>query len=331
MQSPGTKIQRRNQGSGSNKKESEDIHFLTKTLPRQIVFLDLDFKNDYDSMILFAEYLLRFYEANLPKELEDLSFNKNDTLVYGVKELIGNLTPIIIHYGDFISRKTLYFYEPIDSLCQSLFYFEMSFVDLNIPDNIKIGIAQVYYKIFSFFDVSLNDLNKESLTNELYFFNIDFVEEDEEFDYRDYDEYLNKAFEEIEKYNELLKGNFYLDNQYEDFKDLHSIIKNLLDFDMGNISSLSFSDIVFNEDEISLAESFVPLFNRGSKTSDLIENHYTHNISESGGNAGQERLYAKWTMNKNSLRLVNKTKIKKIESFEKNLCDFLQNIYKLLE
>ena len=248
-----SKLPIRNDGKFSRKNQSEDIHQLVKQfVPRtysDLKILDSLTNVTQEDLILYTRLLVKFLEKDYPQALKEVNdkqkYSENNLLIDAVYDIESEMSS---HYYniDFSDWNTGYIHveEWMTFLGGTIFGFNFNFVEMDISENLKIGIAKVLKKIMEYaghYKWSANFLNDYYTYEMEYIF--DMVQED---DYPGKEkEFLKEIESTAKEVKKIMKKVFKYSNMKfnktipfmpVNDQEIHERILRILDFDMNLIT-----------------------------------------------------------------------------------------------
>lgn len=344
-----TKIRARNLRSAGAAEKSKDVHFLTRNLPRQIESVIPDLP--YEHMITYGEYLVLFMETfvkeDYVKEFMDPDKNlffEKDSLVSAIKTLedtLVNYVQIRVYIPeDDVSDFRVEIIQASPVYQTTIFQMHMEYSDLEIPDNLKIGIAKAYQAISYFFDVKMdpNHCFEKLFPYDNDGEHSDFVQERIE-DEPDILQQITGLKQSYLKYfsihESLLEEEFNQgDLPEEKYRSVFQAILHILNLDTSGFGEyfMSYDDIeeYKNEGVLYLSEVFVPTITNSALGEEFAEQHFPY-ISETGGQHGQEYFASKYIIGKDVLEHMGAKEMQELQEFEDCIITLFSFIYSNLQ
>lgn len=344
-----TKIRARNLRSAGAAEKSKDVHFLTRNLPRQIESVIPDLP--YEHMITYGEYLVLFMETffkeNFVKEFMDPDKNlffEKDSLVSGIKTLedtITNDVKIKVYIpDDDESDFRVEIRQPSPVYQSTIFQMHMEYSDLEIPDNLKIGIAKAYQEISCLFDV---EMDPNYCFERLFPYGADgeesdFVQEriEEEPDiFQEVTDLKQTYLKYFSTHESLLEKEFNQgDLPEEKYRSVFQAILHILNLDTSGFSEyfMSYHDVETYEGEgvLFLSEVFVPTITNSALGEEFAEQHFSF-LSDMGGQSGQEYFASKYIIGKGVLEHMGAKEMQELQELEDCIITLFSFIYSNLQ
>lgn len=341
MQHTKTKISSGNPSFENRKNRPKNIYQLDN-IPRQADECELNYHSvdyDYDDLLKYA-FLLRKYCSSLNE-----NFNENDSLI----SVVNSMEESIRSDGDYIKvdnfvymgRNEIEISESCYLFTGSIFSYNMSFLNWDIPENIKIGLSKVFVELYKFYGdtyeksrfkegmLPLLKHAKEMYSDELHCNEGEQLSKDFDKEFEKYIKYCEKLIVKAEKYSKKkFKKTVYFTPQIQEIQEA---IEYILEHDITQISVLR-TDSVHNTYGDSLPVDCMLRFTYHdySETTDNFTSWIIESIVNEANETGGEMLYGIHKVTLENTQQIHSELIESMRIYETKLthiCSFLTEKY----
>ena len=350
MQQSKTRIYDGNAVGIRGKKKPQSIHFLAKNFIRNTSSLELgnsfpDFT--YEEMLEYAELLYLFLKKDYPKRLEDVnkkdSYHKSDSLVKAVSFLEHEVNSVYeeVNIESFRESKAIQVKEWVPFMNNTIFDMNMNIIRTDINENLKVGLAKAFVKIFHFanYDIMEKAFIELYVDSEMdpvldYVFENDYLEQDDDYSAKRkiFDVEVTQMVKDLhcvmDEFRKYASMEFDKDEVCDDDEEemIRQCVIRILDFDMGIINCYRDTDQEMMDygEWIQMEYIFVPVFYGVTDFVECIFDCHTQSRVDDFNHMGCECLLNFHTIEKDSITSNMDPHKAQMHQFEKDIFDMIK-------